>query len=46
MDAVKKVKSDMSKDAVKRLEKDVQSLTDETVKSIDDALGQKVKTIG
>jgi ribosome recycling factor len=45
MDAVKKIKSEISADEFKRLDKEVQTMTDKSVEAIDNALAAKVKTI-
>lgn len=45
MDSVKKAKADLPVDEVKRLEKEVQGLTDSAVKVIDKVAAEKVKAI-
>jgi ribosome recycling factor len=46
MDTIKKRKSDMSTDDFKRLEKDIQKLTDEGIGRIDKAADEKARGIG
>lgn len=45
MDRVKKVKADIPSDEFKRLEKEVQALTDGAIKEIDGSIAEKVKVI-
>lgn len=45
MQAVRSIKSSLSKDEVTRLEKEVQSSTDESIESIDNAISAKLKAI-
>jgi ribosome recycling factor len=46
MDTIKKRKSDLSADDFKRLEKEIQKLTDEGIGRIDKAADEKVHGIG
>lgn len=45
MDAIKRVKGEIPSDEFKRLEKDVQGITDEAVSTIDTAIALKLKVI-
>lgn len=45
MDAIKSVKDGLAKDEVRRMEKQVQKLTDHHANLIDDMLEKKVKSI-
>jgi ribosome recycling factor len=45
MDAVKKVKADLPAEEFKRLEKEVQAVTDDAVKAIDKSILDKVNAI-
>ncbi len=45
MDAIKKVKTNVPTDDFKRMEKEVQAMTDEAVRSIDSAVDEKVKSL-
>lgn len=45
MDSVKKVKSSIPADEFKRLEKEVQAITDSAVRTIDEVISDKVKAI-
>lgn len=45
MDRVRKVKADIPSDEFKRLEKEVQSITDAAIRDIDSTISEKVKAI-